>query len=106
MFHLPRGPPNPGIEPVSPALAGRLFTTESPGKPLESIWKDSGKCLESVPATHTLPSLAGSHSLSLGQCSLQTRLWGSPGPTFLCKSPGTDTCFWMLLYQKTTTLAG
>ena len=24
---------NPGIEPVSPALAGRFFTTESPGKP-------------------------------------------------------------------------
>ena len=25
--------PNPGIEPASPALAGELFTTESPGKP-------------------------------------------------------------------------
>ena len=25
--------PNPGIEPVSPALAGRFFTTEPPGKP-------------------------------------------------------------------------
>ena len=25
--------PNPGIEPVSPALAGRFFTTESPRKP-------------------------------------------------------------------------
>ena len=24
---------NPGIEPVSPALAGGFFTTESPGKP-------------------------------------------------------------------------
>ena len=30
MWDLPR----PGIEPVSPALAGRFFTTESPGKPL------------------------------------------------------------------------
>ena len=27
--------PNPGIEPASPALAGRFFTTESPGRPLE-----------------------------------------------------------------------
>ena len=27
-------PPGPGIEPVSPALAGRFFTTEPPGKPL------------------------------------------------------------------------
>ena len=25
--------PNPGVKPVSPALAGRFFTTESPGKP-------------------------------------------------------------------------
>ena len=25
--------PGPGIEPVSPALAGRLFTTEPPRKP-------------------------------------------------------------------------
>ena len=28
--------PGPGIEPVSPALAGRVFTTEPPGKPLSS----------------------------------------------------------------------
>ena len=28
-----RGPPRPGLEPVSPALAGRLSTTEPPGKP-------------------------------------------------------------------------
>ena len=26
--------PEPGIEPASPTLAGRFFTTESPGKPL------------------------------------------------------------------------
>ena len=25
--------PNPGIEPESPALTGKFFTTESPGKP-------------------------------------------------------------------------
>ena len=32
--------PDPGIEPMSlasPALVGRFFTTESPGKPLASI---------------------------------------------------------------------
>ena len=32
----PRGmwdPPRPGLEPVSPALAGRLSTTAPPGKP-------------------------------------------------------------------------
>ena len=26
-------PPRPGLEPVSPALAGKLSTTASPGKP-------------------------------------------------------------------------
>ena len=31
-------PPRPGLEPVSPALAGRLSTTETPGKPLEFIF--------------------------------------------------------------------
>ena len=25
--------PNPGIEPMSPALAGRFLTAEQPGKP-------------------------------------------------------------------------
>ena len=36
-----RGFPHPGMEPeslVSPALAGRFFTTASPGKPLDSIY--------------------------------------------------------------------
>ena len=29
----PEGLPNPEIEPASPALAGRFFTAEPPGKP-------------------------------------------------------------------------
>ena len=33
MWDLPR----PGLEPVSPALAGRLSTTVPPGKPLMSV---------------------------------------------------------------------
>ena len=32
-FPSPRNLPYPGIEPTSPALAGRVFTTEPPGKP-------------------------------------------------------------------------
>ena len=32
-FPSPGGLPEPGIKLVSPALAGRLFTTEPPGKP-------------------------------------------------------------------------
>ena len=31
------GLPGPGIKPMSPALAGRFFTTESPGKPIGSL---------------------------------------------------------------------
>ena len=31
-FPSPGGRPDPGIEPASPALAGRFFTTEPPGK--------------------------------------------------------------------------
>ena len=29
--------PDPGIEPVSPAQAGRSFTTEPPGGPMEEL---------------------------------------------------------------------
>ena len=32
-FSPPRDFPDPGIEPVTPATAGRCFTTEPPGKP-------------------------------------------------------------------------
>ena len=44
-FPPPEDPPNPGIEPVppvSPAFAGRFFTTEPLGKPKESTSCD--KC--------------------------------------------------------------
>ena len=34
-FPTPGNLPDPGIEPTSPTLAGRFFTTESPGKPQE-----------------------------------------------------------------------
>ena len=33
-FPSPGNLPHPGIEPVSPALTGRLITTDPPGKPL------------------------------------------------------------------------
>ena len=36
-FPSPGDLPNPGLKPMSPALAGRFFTTESPGKPLFKI---------------------------------------------------------------------
>ena len=54
-FPLPEDLPDPGIEPVSPALAEGFFTTEVPGKPSrvyialqtqpQVYWKD----LQNVP---------------------------------------------------------
>ena len=32
-------PPRPGIEPMSPVLAGRIFTTEPPGKPSTRLFQ-------------------------------------------------------------------
>ena len=40
-------PLRPGMEPVSPALAGRRFTAELPGKPMNS------KVIQSHVHTHT-----------------------------------------------------
>ena len=37
-FPSPGDPPNPGIKPSSPALAGRFSTAEPPGKPSEAPW--------------------------------------------------------------------
>ena len=36
-FPTPGDLPDPGIQSVSPALAGVLFTTEPPGKPLPDV---------------------------------------------------------------------
>ena len=41
-FPPPGDLPDPGIEPTSPALAGRFFTTEPPGKPL--VFRPQPKC--------------------------------------------------------------
>ena len=38
LLHGMRDPPRPGLEPVCPALAGRLPTTAPPGKPLYSVF--------------------------------------------------------------------
>ena len=37
LFSIPRGLPNPGIKPTSPALAGGFFTPEPPGKPFQIV---------------------------------------------------------------------
>ena len=42
MWDLPR----PGLEPVSPALAGRFSTTAPPGKPKGNIFNNNFKCFK------------------------------------------------------------
>ena len=37
-FPSPGDLPDPGIEPMSPTLAGRLFTTEPQGKPTNEVY--------------------------------------------------------------------
>ena len=44
-FPPPGDLPDPGIEPTSPALAGRFFTTEPPGKPCKR-WNSGVKVAE------------------------------------------------------------
>ena len=58
LFPSPGNLPNPGIKPATPALAGRFFTAESPGKyftsfNLETQWntfRTSGWYLKLLPA--------------------------------------------------------
>ena len=39
LFSSPGDLPDPGIKRESPTLAGRFFTTESPGKPLVFMYR-------------------------------------------------------------------
>ena len=51
LFPSPGDLPNPGIEPtslVSPALAGRFFTTELPGKPSDGRDEHKNKALQTA----------------------------------------------------------
>ena len=57
LFPHPGDLPSPGIEPaspVAPALAGRFFTTEPPGKPLD---KYIYKCVSHVVAQSSFTAL-------------------------------------------------
>ena len=52
-FPSPGNLPGPGIKPRSPALAGRFFTTEAPGKPEylhsgKNNWKDLLQSLANI----------------------------------------------------------
>ena len=66
-------PPRPGLEPVSPALAGRFSTTAPPGKPQETnLWvflqqKLQGK-FSFTQWNHSTPLFMAEH-ISLKGCS-------------------------------------
>ena len=57
-FSSPGDLPNPGMEPVSPAFAGRFFTTEPPGKPKRNVSWLLTLLVEKVMAPHS-NTLAG-----------------------------------------------
>ena len=44
-FLSPGDLPSPGIKPTFPALAGRFFTTEPPGKPISYFTQGQSQCL-------------------------------------------------------------
>ena len=81
-FASPGDLPNPGIQPISPVLAARFFTTESPGKPYESapyskrktialkyvkiyIFEVSKKVIPITESRYTLPYILSSSSVHL-----------------------------------------
>ena len=47
-FPSPGDLSDPGMEPMSPALAGKFFTSESPGKPLVIILVSRLVCLQQI----------------------------------------------------------
>ena len=70
MWDLPR----PGLEPVSPALAGRFSTTAPPGKP-------SMNSLTGLPFLSHCAIKQKEHELSL-RCSSSLVIWGIQQHTF------------------------
>ena len=65
MWDLPR----PGLEPVSPALAGRFSTTAPPGKPLIVVLTCISLRFLTSWSVHDLHTLSESQELSLHECN-------------------------------------
>ena len=59
--------PGPGLEPMSPALAGRFLTTVRPGEPLDHLFKKLLRDFSHCPVVKTLPSNAGGAGSIPGQ---------------------------------------
>ena len=89
-FPSPGDLPNPGIKPTSPALAGRFFTAESPGKPKMSLSifslqvslpEDPISLLLVPSSSHFTDQIRSDHSLS------RVRPFATPRITALQASP-------------------
>ena len=79
LFHSPGDISNPGMEPVSPTLAGGLFTTEPPGKPPRYIAFKLNppllKNLQGLPITLLGTSQTGTQDLLIPVLSVSPALW-------------------------------
>ena len=60
LLHGMWDPPRPGLEPVSPALAGRFSMTAPPGKPEDHFNKKNELSLSVQPCTKYLTPIASS----------------------------------------------
>ena len=84
--------PGPGLEPVSPALAGRFSTTAPPGKPYSSFSKELKK--KKRPGGdfgHRYPAPRDTECLTLSEFLVRMgllKLKGSPSLLEGCHSPG------------------
>ena len=67
-FLSPGDLPNPGTEPMSPALAGRFFTSEPPGKPYFSDFRFKTKLSRRYRDFPHLPLPPVHHSFRLNRC--------------------------------------
>ena len=74
-FSSPRNPPNPGIEPMSPALACGFFATEPPGEPPGVVGSQNTLVPSSAPAECSAQKEVFSSVQSLSR----VRLFATPG---------------------------
>ena len=72
--------PGPGLEPVSPALAGAFSTTAPPGKPPDGLF-----------ASSSIISLSPSWS-PVWSSALHQAVWLTPLPVFATGSKDVETC--------------
>ena len=74
-----RDPPRPGLEPASPASAGRLPTTAPPGKPLLGVLKAAKLVKAEGKDAAPLGPLSQGRSLQVGRGGSCVQAWGPLG---------------------------